>query len=194
MMDAEARKEGRTRVRQVLVARLQEAGLKPCRKQTAAAHEEMWGRLADQLAYMEPENLLTLADQVMALAEGPRHDQCPAEVTIRAVAHALQRPPFEEHRIVSSWLASVEGPVAEAGGYLVELYRWLRQHGRPPLTWDMKKIREQAAENNRQVTLLRDRGERGVIQPADREWLEAWAKDQQSARRIVREGQNRRAA
>lgn len=193
MEDAE-RREGRDRVRKLLVERLREAGMKPARRQSVEALEDMWKRLIEHLAYMDAENIITLADTVLDAAEGARRNQCPAEVVIRGMAHALQRPPFHEHRIVSSWLASVEGPSAEAGGYLVELYRWLRTHMRPPLAWDMKTIRDQAERNNRQVTLLRDRADRGVLSEADRAWLESWTRDQQTARRIVRDGRQRRDA
>ncbi|TMV86123.1 hypothetical protein FGG78_20130, partial [Thioclava sp. BHET1] len=95
-MDAETRRDGRERVRDLVVARLAEAGLRPARRQRPSAYEEMWKRLADHLAYMDSANLRTLADLLLDHAEGKRRDECPAEVVIRNLAHALQRPPLEE--------------------------------------------------------------------------------------------------
>ncbi|TMV86250.1 hypothetical protein FGG78_19995 [Thioclava sp. BHET1] len=193
-MDAEARREGRERVRVLLVERLTDAGLRPVRRQRPSAYEEMWKRLVDHFAYMDAENLMTLAEQLMDNAEGKRRDECPAEVVIRNLGHALQSRPMEELRIVSSWLASVEGPIAEAGGYLVELYRWLKEKGRPPLQWDMRQIREAAQENNRTLILIRGRQERGEATERDRQWSVQYEADRRDAHRIVDAGKAKRDA
>ncbi len=184
---------GRTAVRRHLLARLDQAGLVRAKGVTAEAHDAALARLVDHLAYMTPDNLQTLAEVVMDHAGGPGRNQWPAEVVVRNMAHALQLPPIEQHRIVTSWLASIEGPNAEMGGTLVELYRFLVQHRRPPMAMDQRQIREQAAANQREHQLLRQRIERGAEQPTDRAWLAAYERDLRLARDIVANGQARRA-
>lgn len=188
--------EGRAAVRALLIARASDAGLRRPKNQTDAAWLAATDLLAEHLAYLSHANLLTLAECVInhAAAAGPQQGCWPSEVLIRAWAHALQPVPFRNHRIVWSWLASIEGPVAEAGGYLVELYRFLRRSPRPPLPMDMRLIREQAAENARRITMIRDRARRGVEIEAERVWLEAYATDRRAAQAHIDEGAARRAA
>jgi hypothetical protein len=154
----------------------------------------MLDRLVDHLAYMSAENLATLAEVLMSAAQGPLRNVWPAEVTVRNLAHNLQAPPLRQRRIVTSWLASVEGPRALAGGYLVDLYRWLRDARveRPPLVMDMRVIREEAVQNMRWSGLVRDRIDRLVASPEDLAWIAEWRRDDQIARQIVAEGQRRR--
>ncbi|MFD1913814.1 hypothetical protein [Halodurantibacterium flavum] len=189
-MESDGQKTGKARVRDLLIGRLQEAGMTRPRGQAVAQHEAFLGRVAEQLAYMDEENLRTLAETLIDMAQG---GVWPSEVLIRQYARALQAPPIQQHRIVSSWLASVEGPLAEAGGYLVELYRFLIRHGRPPLAMDMRLIREQAEANGRQVHLAQDRLRREVVTEEDRAWLAQYRADQAAAQRIVDEGARRRA-
>lgn len=185
---------GKAAVRVHLVARLDAAGLVRGKGVSERAHAEMCDRLADHLAYMGAENLATLAEVVMGHTSGPAHTVWPAEVTIRAFATAIQRPPVGEARIVSSWLASVEGPVAEAGGYLVELYRFLARHRRPPLAMDARDIKAAASEAQRSHSLIRDRIERGHGRPDDHATLESYAADLRSAQAVVDTGRSGRTA
>lgn len=185
---------GKAAVRQHLIGRLTDAGLARPKGMTADQLTAMQGRLINTLAYMDPENLMTLAEGVMDMAAGPLRNQWPSEVIVRNHAHALQAPPFEQPRIVSSWLASVEGPTAQAGGWLVPLYRFLRRSGRPPLPYDMRSMRDEATEASRQITLIKDRIERGTASDADRAWLVAWQRDEAEAGRIVAAGTQRRLA
>ncbi|WP_422074124.1 hypothetical protein [Tranquillimonas rosea] len=193
-MDSEERKAGRDRVRSCLFDLLDQAGLVRKRGVSAEAHDQARKRLIDHLAYMDEANLLTLAEVVMDHADGPQQNVMPAEVTIRNLAHGLQAPPFAEKRIVSSWLASVEGPIAEASGHLVELYRFLRANGRPPMAFDLTQIKERAGNNQRQRQLVGDRIERAAASAADREWLEAYLQDERAARALVAQGQDKREA
>lgn len=184
----------RARVRRLLIDRVEAAGLVRARAVTAEAQKAMLNRLADHLAYMTGENLQTLAELLIDNPGLNPPQSWPSEVMIRQFARSLQVPPVRERRIVTSWLASVEGPVAEAGGYLVELYRFLLRHGRPPLDYDLRQVRETSAENNRRCVLIRDRIARDVATAEDRLWLEAYVRDQAETRRILDAGQARRAA
>ncbi len=192
--DAEA--AGRAMVRAGLIDRLCDAGLQRPLKVRAGGFAVMCEALVARLAYLSPENLETLADVILthAAAQPGTVKRWPAEVLVVAWAGALQRRPFEQSRIASSWLRSIEGPQAEAAGYLPELYRWLRRHGRPPLPGDLRGLRETAAENARRADLVRGRIARDVAQPEDRDWLAAWLRDAQEARDFVAAGMAGRAA
>lgn len=183
---------GRAAVRVHLLARVAEAGVKPPKGKTVAETDEMLTRLVDLLSYMDPANLMTLAEHVLdhAALHGLRW---PSEIEIRQWAFGMQPRPVTEKRIVTSWLASIEGPAAQAGGYLTELYLWLRLHGRPPAPYDMRIIRERSEDAERQKVILTDRAERGTIQPHDRQWLEARLRADAVARAIVARGEAGRA-
>lgn len=188
---------GRALVRRMLIERLQNAGLTRARGQSEKALADSIAHLVAALDHMTAENLHTLADVVIdhAASPGASRGQWPAEVLIIAWAKALQPRPFEMHRMVTSWLASVKGPDAEAGGYLVQLYRFLRQHRRPPLAYDLSvSIMEAAREDNRRLTLIADRIARGVAVADDLAWHEAYMRDEMQARSYVDQGRTARAA
>ena len=185
---------GKAAVRRHLISRLDAAGLVRAKGVSERSHTEMCDRLVDHLAYLSADNLAVLAEVVMGHTTGAMHTVWPAEVTIRAWAAAIERPPMAEALIVSSWLASVEGPVAEAGGYLVELYRFLSRHRRPPLAMDARDIKRAAAEAQRSHGIIRDRIERGHGTDADRAELHRYAADLQSAQMVVDAGRARRVA
>lgn len=195
-MDTEEHDDhGRAAVRVHLFDRLDAAGLVRGKKGgTVADHAAMRARLADWLAYMSADNLRTLADLLIDLAAGPLRNEWPSEATVRNTAQTLQRKPATEKRIVTSWLASVEGPMALAQGIEVELFQFLRTHGRPPGGFDKTQMAERARENARAVERLQDRAERGTITPEERGWLERYLRDRAEVRGIIESGQARRAA
>lgn len=183
------RLEGRAKVRRLMWDRLDEAGVGRPKGWTLDQYAGWRTRMADRLAYMSAENLETLAETIIDNAPAAR---CPSETVIRQWAKGLEPPPVEEARLVTSWLASVEGPAALAGGFEVELFRHLRGTGKPPSPYDMTRIRREASDNHRQVQILTERSERSTIQPHDRDWLEAFQRDRDRVRRIIAEGQARR--
>ncbi|ULB12766.1 hypothetical protein ORIO_23680 (plasmid) [Cereibacter azotoformans] len=181
--------EERARVKALVVDRLEQAGMVRRRGTAAAAHEAAMARLCEQLGYMGAENLMTLAE---VLIDSAADGVWPSEVLIRQFARAIEEPPPAERRLVSSWLASVEGPKAEAGGHLVELYRWLLKHPRPPLAMDLREIRDQAQNNARRCELIRDRIDREAASREDRDWLELYLRDRAQARALVDAGRGRK--
>lgn len=191
--DAQAT-EGKAAVRRLFVQRVEDAGLLPAKGVTPAAHGAMMARLVDYLSYMSPDNLMTLAELVMGNAEGAKGTLCPSELVIKGFAKSLQPRPLAEHRIVTSWLACIEGPKAEMGGYLVELMRWLRRHGRKPLGYDVRQMQQLAAENQRAMFLIAGRIERGVATPEDHSFAQAYGDDLTRATEIVAAGRAARLA
>ncbi|MEH6774947.1 MAG: hypothetical protein V7668_13560 [Cereibacter changlensis] len=195
MTEEQGGEDGKKRaalVRALLVQRLAEAGLVRPKGQSEAAHAEALTRLVAFLGYMAPENLTVLAELVLDHAEGPKRNVWPSEAVIRSLARGLQERPLMEHPIVTSWLASIEGPKAELGGYLVELLRFLRRHPRPPMAMDRRKILEEAAENQRGRELMLGRIERGTATADDRAWLARFDEDERLARDIVAAGRMKR--
>ena len=199
-MDDQVQDEaGRALVRRLLVDRLAQAGLQRPVKLGEGGFAVMAEHLVGRLAYMSPANLETLADVILTHAAtqvGPVK-RWPAEVLVVGWAEGLQRRPFRQARIVSSWLTSIEGPQAQAAGYLTELYRWLRVHQRPPLAYDLNGrdgVRDKAAFNARQVELIRDRMARDCCDAVDRAWLADYLRDAQEAADLVDKGRAARAA
>lgn len=192
-MDSDGEATGKAGVRQYLLARMDEAGMIRPKGVSEAAHAAMFDRLAAALSHMTPENLQTLADLVLDHGQGPARNVCPSEVVIRGMGLALQKRPPEQHRIITSWLRSVQGPEAEAGGYLVELYQFLCRRCVPPGDFDMIKIREEADLNNRRRTQVADWIRRGVAGQDKRDWLEGYLALERAAQALVDAGRAGRA-
>jgi hypothetical protein len=185
-------KAGRALVRALLVGRLAEAGLTRAKGQTEAALAAMQDRLCDWLGYMRPDNLRTLAEEVLLAA---RDGRWPAEVVITGLAQGIEPKPMGERRIVTSWFTSVEGPSLLAQGLLVETYRFLHRAARPPLVMDQRLIREEADKNNRRARQIRDWQARGVtVGEGDLVWLADYEADLARLTALVAEGQERRLA
>lgn len=184
---------GRQRVRRLLWDRLAEAGVKPPRGMTGAAFQAAQAKMTDVFDHMAAESLVALADAAIEEA-GRARGHCPREVVLRGWASGLDPRPVERRPIVQSWLRSVEGPQAEAGGYLPELFNWLAQHGRPPRPYDLREIREAATENRRAAQLIVERMERGTVSEEDRAWLEHHRRVAAEAARLVHDGRAKRAA
>jgi hypothetical protein len=187
---------GRAKVRALLIEPLEAEGLKrPGGKaNTPATHAAFLDRLQDRLAYLNEEQLAVLRSIILRMADGPQFDRWPSYATILNNAHRLVPPP--DAPIVTSWLGSVEGPRAEAGGFLVELYQWLVKHGRPPLSWDMGQIRDRARDNAQRLARIRERIEAGrePAQSDDAAWLAYYERQLATCRAVVVEGVSKRAA
>lgn len=184
----------RAKVREYLIQPLERAGLVRPPKMTAAEHEAMLDKLQDRLGYLPPELLSTLAEVLLRLAEGPLLNRWPAFATIWNNAMRLMPPPDDEAHIMTSWLASIEGPVARSGGYLVELHEFLRRHGRPPGNYEMGKIREAAADNGRRRQRIEEWIAKGHAKGEDRQWLDWYLRRLAHCEALVRAGEDKRAA
>lgn len=187
---------GRAVVREVLVNRLRDAGLRRPKGLTEAAHAKTMDHLVDYLAYMARDNLVTLAETVLihATAPGPGAGVWPSEVMVRQWALALQAKPFSQHPIIASWLRSREGPIADAGGYLVDLLRWLKRNRRALTPADLKSVKQSAADLQDRLVRVRERLDKGAPWPDDHDTLSSYLRDLDEARQYVDEGHARRAA
>lgn len=198
--EGDGEEAGRAAVRSRLVQRLAAAGLRPARGQTQAAVDEMGERLVRRLSYMSPAVLDVLAETLLdaaVRAQAPHAGRWPSEVAVLQLAEALQSRPPERAAIVTSWLASVEGPVAEADGSLVTLYRWLVTRRRPPTRFDRApggEFTRALAEDLHRLQMVEDRIARGAERGEDRPWLESWRRSEREARALVDAGREKRAA
>lgn len=196
VVDKDRKADGRDNVRRLLWGRIDEAGLVRPRGQSVDDQAALRVRLCDRLSYMDPANLSTLAEIIIENAQGratPRSTIW-GEAMIRTYGKALQHPPAMEFDIVRSWLASIEGPPAIAGGFDVELFRFLARRGVPPLAYDVHTIKSDAAAATHRITLVADRIRRNAADQVDRIWLEAYSRDRMRVGRIVADGQAKRDA
>ena len=185
---------GRANVRAVFWQRLDDAGVIAPKKKTRAQYDEMRERLVGLLAYMNIENLATLANYAIEVANGAYRNHCPGEVTIRAQARSLQSVPIREHPIYTSWVRSIEGPSALAGGHLVELALFVKDHYRAPSAFEMREIKLASVNNARRLNMTRERRERGNAMPDDLAWAEWYTRQSDLLADVVREGIAHRAA
>ncbi len=184
----------RARVRTLLIKPLEDAGLVRPARMKAAEHDAMLDRMQDRLGYLPPDLLVTLAEVVLRLAEGPLRHQWPAWATIWNNACHLMPPPDDESHIMTSWLASREGPVARAGGYLVELHEFLRRFGRPPGAHEVSRIKIEADDNRRRVARVKEWVASGAARTDDRQWLDYYLRRQAHCEALVAGGEEKRAA
>jgi hypothetical protein len=183
----------RARVRTFVIQPLQEAGLVRSPRMKAGDHDAMLDRMQDRLAYLPDGLLSALAEALLRLADGPLQHHWPAWATVWNTACRLMPPPDDESHIMTSWLASIEGPVARAGGYLVELHAFLRRTGRPPGNFEMSKIRTDAQDNQRRRARVEEWIAKGHAKTDDRDWLDAYLRRLAHCEALVAGGEEKRA-
>lgn len=186
--------EKKRRVRELLIAPLDEIGLTRKRGVTVEAHAQQLDTLAKRLAYMSPVGLELLREQIETAAVASGKDVWPSVVAILGIAKRIEEPPVEEMRLVPTWMASREGretwardPVEAA-----ELLRWLRAKRRPPLyAMDKRQIAERAAERRISLDGAARRRDEGRASDADMAMLAAWASEREEVRQMVFAGGER---
>jgi hypothetical protein len=184
----------RARVRALVIQPMEAAGMVRDTRLKAADHEALLDRMQDRLGYLPDGLLSALAEALVRLGEGPLQHRWPAWATIWNTACRLMPPPDDETHIMTSWLASVEGPVARSGGYLVELHAFLRRTGRPPGSFEMSKIRTDAQDNQRRRQRIEEWIAKGHAKTEDRDWLDHYLRRLAHCEALVRGGEEKRAA
>lgn len=186
----------RTRVRKLLIEPLAEKGLNRANGATVEQHAAMTERLVRRLAYMSPEGLRMLEEQVEQLAEGKRRDRWPAEVTVVNLARRIERPPAAESRIVPSYMRSAAGRRAWEEDPLLaaELLRHLLSTRLPPADWQWAKMREAAEYRRRRIAGARMRREEGRETEEDARRLDEWAREREQVRAWVFDGKGQESS
>lgn len=184
----------RARVRALLIQPMEAAGMVRPPRMRAMDHDDLLDRMQDRLGYLPDGLLSALAEALIRLGEGPLQHHWPAWATIWNTACRLMPPPDDESHIMTSWLASIEGPVARAGGYLVELHAFLRRTGRPPGSFEMSKIRADAQDNQRRRERVQEWIVKGHAKTEDRDWLDHYLRRLAHCEALVARGEEKRAA
>ena len=187
-MSEEADKQeptGRAAVRSYLIEPLKLLGLVRPAGVTLEVHAAQLEKLQDRLAYLGRNELEILCDAIEANAEGDAGDRWPAIVTIIKWAADMKAPPDEEHRLVVSWLQSVEGPKALEGGYAVELRGWLRRNKRPPNAFVLNEIKQRAEDHQRQCIRFASERDNGTATDEQKAWLEAYERAQRECADLI---------
>lgn len=193
---AEVNLPGRTRVREAFIAKLESDGLVRPRAVTVADHEAFLAKLIDRLSYLPGPDLGVLAECVLRRAGGKALNEWPAFATIWNLAQTICRTPEpdEARHIMTTWLRSRGGPVARDGGYLVELWRYLRAYGIPPSTTALDMIKREAEENRRERARLRQRQANGTATASELDWLDRAARAEAYCNGLVAGGEEARDA
>jgi hypothetical protein len=186
---------GRALVRAVLIAPLAQAGLRRAPGVSLGDHDAFLQRLTERLAYLDTPALTVLAELVLDIAEGKLHNQWPSFATIWNTCQRVQRmpPPDEERHIMTTWLRSRGGPVAQQGGYLVELHGHLARRGTPPNDYELSKIKERAADNARQLARWSQKAAEGTASPDELNWLDRYTRQTLYCQQLVAGGERARA-
>lgn len=162
---------GRDRVRRLLIAPLQGAGMRF--KKGAKNEQGQLDQIVDDLTYMSDQGL---ADVRLSLrTKGQGVDRCfwPARVTILALAELREARPLSELPSLLRWFASDAGRRADDAGRLVAEYWFWTKNKRPPLhAQELKQISDRAAGHAAKLALLEERDKRGRLDdPSDQVWL-----------------------
>lgn len=176
MTDAQTTKTEtkRDRVRRLLIDPLTAWGFRKPGNVTEAKHAKFLVDLADGLAYLGDDQLVTLREFLKTKGEGKDRRGWPRMATITPLAEAIAPRPLEEIPVIASWFGSARGPQALEEGTLVAEFQFLSALKRPPLReGDWRRIRERAAEHDSSKRVREDRVRRGVADEDDRQWL-AW--------------------
>ncbi|WP_298491567.1 hypothetical protein [uncultured Maritimibacter sp.] len=174
-MEGQELREGKARVRAVLIDPLEAGGMQRRSGQKVEDHAAFLASLEARLAYMTEASLAALAEVVERHAGGSRQDRWPGEVPICNWARRIQEPPASESRLVRSYLQSGAGRAAASGGYLVELFRWLKERGVPPGdNFAMASIKGDADDNARRRVRCEEAMKRGTADPREVAWLHGY--------------------
>ena len=183
MTQAQDHESKRDRVRRLLLDRLGSIGFRFPKGTDPAEAQKRLDRLADELAYMTDLNLERLFEAMRSKGEGKARDFWPSHAAFIALAQLAQPRPLQEMPGLASWFGSAAGRAALAEGRLVAEYRWWREKHRPPLNAQAKAAR------------VKERlGHALPVDPADREWLFAFERDEAAARELVELGMTKEQA
>ena len=196
MQQVQDHESKRDRVRRLLLDRLGAIGFRFPKGTEPAEAQKRLDRLADELAYLTDLNLERLFEAMRSKGEGRARDFWPSHAAFIALAQLAQPRPLQEMPGLASWFGSAAGRAALAEGRLVAEYRWWREKHRPPLNAQERRIiADRAGEAQAKAARVKERlGHALPVDPADREWLFAFERDEAAARELVELGQQKEQA
>ena len=176
-MQNEAQNHGRAHVREHLIDPLIEKGMIKKRGVSDEEHKKKLVRIADKLSYMSARNLKGVCEFSILLAGGKHHNIWPDEISIMRLAYKLQRPPPRKSDYVQSLILSAMGDQAEDEGWLVELFQIARRLGPPPAKYIIAKLKDQARDNIKKRSVVKEFIAAGKATQQEKLWLSAYHED-----------------
>ncbi|PTV94911.1 hypothetical protein C8J27_106180 [Rhodobacter aestuarii] len=166
-MDSAEQLAGARRVKDLLIAPLERRGLAKPVSLTRAQYEAMVEDLCERLAYMSPQSLAALEEQVAAAPAGKDKDRLPIANMILEWAAQIQPPEDSASPLMRAVFSHALGLGAIAEGWGPELLADLRKNRRWPTPFVVKGLREAGAEALRRLTILEERMATGREQPPE---------------------------
>jgi len=185
-MEGQELEKGKARVRSLLIEPLERRGMDRKRNVRLEAHQAFLASLEGRLAYMTPEKLMALTEVIERYATGKLKTCWPTEVSIMNWARLLQIPPVSESRLVRTYLQSGAGRAARDGGYLVELFAYLKKWGAPPNGYSMSKIRTEADRNRGQLASIKRAIASGRATSKEIQWQQRYLQTEARCHDIVK--------
>jgi len=173
-MEGQELKEGKVRVRSLLIDPLERRGLERRRGVRLEDHQAFLANLEARLAYMQPDKLMALAEVVERHATGKLKTHWPTEVSIMNWARLIQVPPASESRLVRTYMQSNAGVAARDGGHLVELFGYLKKWGAPPNGYSMSEIRKEADQNRSRLSAIKRAVANGRATASEIRWQQTY--------------------
>lgn len=173
-MEGEVLRQGKERVERILTGPLEMMGMGRKRGVKVEDHAAMLDRLRARLAYMGEDELAALREVVERYATGRDLNTWPDEISVINWARRIQPPPPSESRLVRSYLQSGAGRAAQAGDYLVELFRYLKVQGQPPNEFALSQIIREADERRRDLPRVERAVKDGRASPQEEHGLRVY--------------------
>lgn len=162
-MSSKEQAEAERRVRQRLVEPLQRLGLARPTGVTAAQFEAMIDDLCGRLSYMSEMNLDALAEQAAARPGGRDGNRFPIAAKLLTWAAEIQPPADSASPLMRAVFASAIGRAAMAEDWAPELLSFLRKNRCWPKEYDLRGIRERAAEARQRLQKQDEQAARGFF-------------------------------
>jgi len=175
-MDRAEQADGEKRVRELLIEPMERMGLARPSTIKAADWPASVAEICARLAYMGPEKLAALADELITQQARLGKDRMPVPAVILDRAAKVQPPADSNSPLITAVFRDRIGREAIAGDWAPELLVAVRRTRRWPSEYTIGEARSAAREAVRQVQLTRERMARGeTVSPEQQHMAEARA-------------------
>lgn len=164
----------RARVRRILIAPLQDQGMRFKKGTVEAVKRKRLDRMADDLGYMSDDALIVLRRCLLRNGEGAQKCFWPDRVSYLGYAHAFQYRCIDDDPAMLGWFASAAGgKAASVPGRAVAEYQFWCKHWHPPFDVRHKAaVERRAAQNLERLAYCTGREVEGRLSdPDDVAWL-----------------------